>query len=98
MFGQRTTYRHYLLGGLLLITAACNNNTPDIDALIEKHDNEALHQRRNEIQKELQNLQEKAQVIDNYFADQDNDQQTALVTIDTLKPTVFKHYIEVQGD
>jgi len=98
MFGQRTTYRHYLLGGLLLITAACNNNTPDIDALIEKHDNEALHQRRNEIQKELQNLQEKAQVIDNYFAEQDNDQQTALVTIDTLKPTVFKHYIEVQGD
>lgn len=98
MFRYLPTYRLYLLSSLLLLATACDNKSPDIDNLIENNEQEALHQRRNEIQKEVQQLELKAKTIDDYFATQDDEHQTALVTIDTLKPTLFKHYIEVQGD
>lgn len=98
MLRYKPTYRFYVLSSLLLLATACNNNTPSVEKLIENDEQEALHQRRNEIQKEVQELEIKAQTIDDYFATQDGNQRMALVTIDTLKPTLFKHYIEVQGD
>lgn len=98
MLRYKPTYRFYVLSSLMLLATACNNNTTSIDALIDNNDQEALHQRRIEIQKEVQQLEVKAQTIDDYLASQDESQRMALVTVDTLKPTLFKHYIEVQGD
>lgn len=98
MLRYKSAYRFYVLSSLLLVATACSNNTPSVDTLIENGDQEALHQRRNEIQREVQELETKAQAIDDYFASQDDSQKIALVTVDTLKPTLFKHFIEVQGD
>lgn len=98
MFPYKFNFRFLLLSSLLLLVVACENKTAKIDTLIENKDREALHQRRNEIQKEIQQLQEKALAIDSYFENESGEQQMALVTVDTLQPKLFKHYIEVQGD
>lgn len=98
MFPYKFNFRLLVLSSLLLLATACDNKTVKIDALIEANDREALHQRRNDIQKEIQQLQEKALAIDAYFESESGEQQMALVTVDTLQPTLFKHYIEVQGD
>lgn len=98
MFGHQINYRLFFVSSLLLLTIACNNKTESIESLIDNNNSEALQLRRNEIQRELQRLQESIVKIDDYFSNQENDQQTALVTIDTLRSSVFKHFIEVQGD
>lgn len=98
MFSNKINFQFLVLCGLLLMATACNNKTTKIELLIENKDREALHQRRNEIQREIQQLQEKALAIDAYFEKESGEQQMALVTVDTLHPTLFKHYIEVQGD
>lgn len=97
MFPYKMNHRLFLLCGILLATA-CNNNQKNLDKLIESDNREALSQYRIEIQKELQQLHEKAQIIDAYLEEKSDTQQMALITVDTLKPTLFKHYIEVQGD
>lgn len=99
MFGHHTIYRIYLLSSLLLVMTACQNTTQkSIESLIEQNNQEALHERRNQIQQDLQDLQEQALKIDEYLSGQDNESQTSIVTIDTLRTTTFKHFIEVQGD
>src|SRR5690625_7717975 len=95
MFPYKMNHRLFLLCGILLATA-CNNNQKNLDKLIESDNREALSQYRIEIQKELQQLNEKAQIIDAYLEEKRETQHMAYITIDTLKHTMIKHYIEVK--
>lgn len=97
MFPYKLNHQLLTLCGLLLLAATCNKNQ-NIDKLIENDNREALTQYRDEIQKELQQLEEKAQVIDTYLKSKSDGQQLTLVTVDTVRHSLFKHYIEVQGD
>lgn len=98
MFPHKLIHRLFLLCSFMFLATACSNKKQNIDNLIENDNREALTQYRNEIQKELQELQEKAQVIDDYLASKSDKQQLTLVTVDTVQSSLFKHYIEVQGD
>lgn len=98
MFRYAFISRFYLLSSFLLLATACSNQSESIESLIASEDMGALQQRRKELQKEVQDLELKTQQIDDYLASQNKQEQTTLVTVDTVKPSLFKHYIEVQGD
>jgi RND family efflux transporter MFP subunit len=83
----------FLLSVMSMLFAACSqkDNNGNIDNLIESKNLVKIQAKRVELQAQITKL-------DEAIATLDTTKVAALVSIQTLKDTVFNHYLEIQGN
>ena len=83
----------FLIPGLILILAACN--TSEIDK--KKKELEKLKTDLSQKQTEAAELETKIELLKSEIGITDSVQPPTIISVSTLKPEVFKNYIDVQG-
>lgn len=81
-----------ILSLLAVVLYACGNkeNTQSLDKLIEKKDVAGLQAKKTALQAEIAKIEEALATLD-------VKKEEALVSVLTVKDTVFNHYIDIQG-
>ncbi len=82
----------------LIITACGNDNQKSVEEVIATDNLEAIRAKRAETIKQYDALTTKLTQLDEAIAQLDTTQKLALVTTYPVKDTIFKHYIELQGN
>ncbi len=85
---------------LVIVLISCAGNagdTPSVDSLIESGDLQAIKAKKEALKSEVANLSSQIASLDAVLKKKDTTAKEALVTTITLKDTLFKHYVEVQG-
>lgn len=82
-----------ILSVLSLVLFACSNGgkTESIDALVKAKNVKALNERKTQLQAEIAKIEEG-------LASLDVKNEEALVSVVTLKDTIFNHYLDIQGN
>lgn len=75
---------------LLLLSCGKNDDSQNIDTLISNKNVKALQDKKSALQAEIAK-------IEDALATLDVKTEEALVTVATLKDTIFSHYLEIQG-
>lgn len=82
----------FIFATLSLFLASCGNkDNKSTDAIIAANNLEAMKAKRSELQVEISKLDEALSKLDTIKPE-------ALVSVYTIKDTVFSHYIEIQGN
>ena len=83
----------FYLSALSLISFACSNGakTGNIDDLIKNKNVKALNEKKAALQADIAK-------IETALATLDTKKEEALVTVITVKDTVFNHYLDIQGN
>ncbi len=87
-----------LLLSSLLVFSCGEKKSKSIDAVIEKGNLTEIRALRGEISKELHAVEEKMNALDEAIAKLDTVRKLPLVTTLAARDTVFKHYLELQGN
>ena len=77
---------------------ACGEKEKSVDDVIESGNLSEIRAKKSEITTEQNALQEKIEKLNTALEKLDTNKKRLLVTAETLKDTIFKHYVEVQGD
>ncbi|MDT0648574.1 efflux RND transporter periplasmic adaptor subunit [Autumnicola edwardsiae] len=83
---------------LILLLTSCGGEEKSVDELIENGNLAAIKQKRQELNEEQKELREKLDKLNKYVDNQAEKTLPQLVTVQKLNDTLFKHYIQVQGD
>lgn len=83
---------------ILLIFAACDNKELSVDALLESGNLSEIKAKRAELNKQQQDLRTKIDRLNAYIQTHEEQDRPVLVTAQVVKHTVFKHFVEVQGN
>lgn len=82
--------------GLFILTS-CGDKEPTIDELIATGDTKVISQKKTELLNEKKELETEIKAIEKYLDKNTIKKDGALVSIETIKDTVYNHYIELQG-
>ncbi|WP_124979353.1 efflux RND transporter periplasmic adaptor subunit [Nonlabens xiamenensis] len=85
-----------LLLGFVLLTA-CGEKEPTIQELIASGETKAIAQKKTELLSQKKALENDIQAIEKYMDKNAVKKEGALVSIETISDTLYKHYIELQG-
>jgi len=87
---------------LLLITlitlASCGGDNKSVDAVIDSKDITAVKAKRAELNKQQRELKAEIDKLNEYIDENEKKERPALITAEVIKDTIFKHYVEVQGN
>jgi RND family efflux transporter MFP subunit len=87
---------------LLLITlitlASCGGDNKSVDAVIGSKDMAAVKAKRAELNKQQRELKADIDKLNEYIDDNEKKERPALITAEVIKDSIFKHYVEVQGN
>ncbi len=87
---------------LLLITlitlASCGGDNKSVDAIIDSNDMAAVKAKRTDLNKQQRELKADIDKLNEYIDQNEKKERPALVTAEVIKDTIFKHYVEVQGN
>lgn len=87
---------------LLLITlvtlASCNGDKKSVDAIIESGDLSAVKEKRTELNQQQRDLKSDLDKLNEYIDSHEKEEQPVLITAEVIKDTIFKHFVEVQGN
>ncbi|WP_310991527.1 efflux RND transporter periplasmic adaptor subunit [Aequorivita marina] len=87
---------------LLLITlvtlASCGNDKKSVDAIIDSGDLSAVKSKRTELNQQQRDLKSDIDKLNAYIDSHEKRERPALITAQVIKDTLFKHYVEVQGN
>lgn len=87
---------------LLLITiitlASCGGDNKSVDAVINAGDMAAVKAKRTELNTQQRELKSDIDKLNAYIDANENKDRPALITAEVIKDTIFKHYVEVQGN
>lgn len=86
----------YLLISTILLTA-CGGSAPTTDEIIASGDVDAVNSKKTELLNQKKELESQIKSIETYLDDNTVKKAGALVSVETVKDTLFKHYIELQG-
>lgn len=82
-----------------LILASCGNKKENtVESLIENGQLSEIRAKKSELHKKQQTLKQKIGLLDAAIEKLDTIDNRTLVSAELLKDTLFKHYIEVQGN
>lgn len=87
-----------LLLFIALISCGGNDQKPAIADVIEQGDLKAIRAKRGEIMAEYSEMQTKIKQLDVAISELDTLKKLPLVTTYTTKESLFKHYLELQGN
>lgn len=87
---------------LLLITlatlASCGNDKKSVDSVIDSGDLSAVKSKRTELNEQQRVLKSDIDKLNEYIDSHEKKERPILITAEVIKDTVFKHYVEVQGN
>ncbi len=87
----------YLL--LITITAAsCGNKEGSVDSLIEKGDLTEIKAKKAELSTQQKELKAKIDKLNTFIEKEEKHDRALLVSTEKINDTVFKHFVEVQGN
>lgn len=81
-----------------LLSFSCSKKHKSVDDVIEGEDLTEIKALKQDLSNQQNNLKDEIQKLTVALERLDNRRNFSLVTTETLKDTLFKHYIEVQGD
>ncbi len=77
---------------------ACGEKEKSVDDVIESGNLSEIRAKKSEITTEQNALQEEIEKLNAAIEKLDTNKKRSLVTVETLQDTIFKHYVEIQGD
>lgn len=87
---------------LLLITLAvftsCGGDKKSVDSIIESGDLSEIKTKRTELNQQQRDLKAEIDKLNQYIDSHEKNERPALITAKAIKDTVFKHFVEVQGN
>jgi membrane fusion protein (multidrug efflux system) len=87
---------------LLLITiitlVSCGGDTKSVDAIMDSGDLVAVKAKRTELNKQQRELKTDIDRLNEYIDTHEKKERPALITAEVIKDSIFKHYVEVQGN
>jgi len=101
---NKTTTELYIMKKLsilfigLFILTSCGDKEPTIDELIATGDTKVISQKKTELLNEKKELETEIKAIEKYLDKNTVKKDGALVSIETVKDTLYNHYIELQGN
>lgn len=81
-----------------LLLASCGGDTKSVDDLIESGDLSAIKERKAELNAQQNELKVEIEKLNTFIQKKEKKQTALLVSTKKLNDTVFKHFVEVQGD
>ena len=86
-----------VFGSIALLTACGGNPELSVDQIIAQGDLVAIREKRNILLSEQQERNNQLQLLDAAIADLSQEQYLQLVSTQMVQPTVFQHFIDLQG-
>lgn len=90
--------RYILLLSLIAVVSCQNGKEKDIDGLVESENLSDIKAEKQKLNQQKQTLDKKLQKLNKAIDKLDSTENRPLITVKKLKDTVFKHYVEVQGN
>ncbi len=82
----------------LITLASCGGDNKSVDAVIDSKDMAAVKAKRAELNKQQRELKADIDKLNAYIDENEKKERPALITAEVIKDTLFKHYVEVQGN
>tara|TARA_R100000353_G_scaffold43121_1_gene34563 strand:+ start:119651 stop:120868 length:1218 start_codon:yes stop_codon:yes gene_type:complete len=83
---------------ILTIFASCGSDSKSVDSVIDSGDLSAIKAKRAELNTQQRELKSKIDKLNDYINKHEINERPALVTAAVVNDTVFKHFVEVQGN
>lgn len=87
---------------LLLISlatlASCGNDNKSVDAIINSGDLSAVRSKRTELNQKQRDLKSDIDKLNEFIDSHEKKERPVLITAEVIKDTIFKHFVEVQGN
>ncbi|MBX2826977.1 MAG: efflux RND transporter periplasmic adaptor subunit [Flavobacteriaceae bacterium] len=87
-----------LIAAITLASCGGNKGEKSVDDLIAEGNLEAIQQKRTEVKAQQTEIQDQLNRLDAEIKKLDKSDNSALVTTHVISDTLFKHYIEIQGN
>jgi len=88
----------FLLIIFIATLVSCGGDQKSVDSLIESGDLSAIKTKRTELNQQQRDLKAEIDKLNEYIDSHEKKERIALITAEVIKDTVFKHYVEVQGN
>lgn len=82
----------------LITLASCGGDNKSVDAVIGSNNMEAVKAKRADLNKQQRELKADIDKLNEYIDQNEKKERPALITAEIIKDSVFKHYVEVQGN
>jgi len=83
---------------IVLLFAACTDKEQSVDAILESGNLSEIKAKRTELNNQQQDLRAKIERLNKYIQTHEEQDRPVLVTAQVVRDTVFKHFVEVQGN
>lgn len=83
---------------LIATLVSCGGDNKSVDAIISSNNMEAVKAKRAELNKQQRDLKAEIDKLNDYIDTHEKKERPALITAEVIKDTIFKHYVEVQGN
>lgn len=77
---------------------SCGGDTKSVDAIISSGDLSAIKAKRADLNQQQRDLKSDLDKLNEYIDSHEKEERPALVTAEVIKDSIFKHYVEVQGN
>ncbi|MCB0454234.1 MAG: efflux RND transporter periplasmic adaptor subunit [Aequorivita sp.] len=82
----------------LISLTSCGGDNKSVDSVIDSKDMAAIKAKRAELNKQQRDLKADIDKLNQYIDSHEKKERPALITAEVIKDTLFKHYVEVQGN
>lgn len=88
----------FLLIIFIATLVSCGGDKKTTDAVIESGDLSAIKSKRTELNQQQRDLKAQIDKLNEYIDSHEKNERPALITAEVVKDTIFKHFVEVQGN
>ncbi|MCG2430585.1 efflux RND transporter periplasmic adaptor subunit [Aequorivita xiaoshiensis] len=88
----------FLLIIFIATLVSCGGDQKSVDSLIESGDLSAIKTKRTELNQQQRDLKAEIDKLNEYIDSHEKKERPALITAQEINDTIFKHYVEVQGN
>lgn len=82
----------------LITLASCGGDNKSVDAVIGSKDMAAVKEMRAELNKQQRELKADIDKLNAFIDENEKKERPVLITAEVIKDSIFKHYVEVQGN
>lgn len=83
---------------LLATIASCSGDKKSVDAIIDSGDLSAVKSKRTELNQKQRDIKSDIDKLNEYIDSHEKKERPVLITAEVIKDTIFKHFVEVQGN
>ncbi|MCG2417679.1 efflux RND transporter periplasmic adaptor subunit [Aequorivita sp. F47161] len=83
---------------ILATFASCGRDNKSVDSVIDSGDLSAVKAKRTELNKQQRELKSEIDKLNQFIDKHEKKERPTLITAEVIKDTIFKHYVEVQGN